>query len=567
MPAASIWPLSAKNWPELDLISSLRENYRYSKKTHRWFSVFVVLTLSESKRLAMARERMQPDRSYAELLKSLVNSSEVLRLIRDITSCTATWEEETARSVAEAAKGFELFPCFTMYFQKNLVEITGTIYPNLVFREWEGLAHLIRLQLPGRTLDLRLHTPQATFFLSPFHIRFLSILFGRLVLHHLSLTPEGKTSLLSYTPYSLEEQVVAGYLQSLEWVPCATIKLDAQDNPYIGSMLHSTSDLRRCEIPGGVREEALIRAWRLFKRLLYYSIEGEKLYTGFAILPGFRPLEYYRKRLPGLLFYHEDHRTSLEEGLPALKQFLLNANGRTMFLALYNGQIIGLLHLTQGTHRQLTSVQAWRAVMPLTTISSRGRVIFWVPLRGRQKQQIPLAVLEYRHGHLHIPLFQDIFWQELGRHLSDSCPGCMGPERLLNLKILLEMVQHSGHGAIFLVGLEKEQLDSPACPLENQVFLNQPVPLEARWLQHLAGLAKSDGALIFNDRLEALEFRARLKAATPSLPPERDDLGSGMRHQVTREFTACYPNVLGLAISQDGYISLYRHGRLVSRLY
>jgi hypothetical protein len=516
----------------------------------------------------MARERLQPDRSYAELLKSLVNSSEVVRLIRDITSCTLAWdEEEDTLLVPDRARGFELFPCFTMYFQKNLLEITGTIYPNLVSRDWEGLTHLIRLEWPGSMLDLRLHTPQSTFFLSPFHIRFLSILFGRLALHHLSLSPEGKTGFVSYTPYSLEEQVVAGYLQSLEWVPCATIKLDAQDNPYIGSMLHSSSDLRRCEMPGGVREEAIIRAWRLFKRLLYYSIEGEKLFTGFAILPGFRSLEYYRKRLPGLLMYHEDHRTSLEEGLPALKQFLLNANGRTTFLALYNGEIIGLLRLTRGTQRQLTSAKSWRAALPLTTISARGRVIFWVPLRGRHKQQIPLAVLEYRHGHLHIPLFQDIFWQELERHLSESCPSCWGSEKLTNLKALLEMMRHSGHGAILLVGLEKEQLASPVCPLENQVFLQQPVPLEPRWVQHLAGLAKSDGALIFNDHLEALEFRARLKAAAPSLPPERDDLGSGMRHQVTREFTACFPNVLGLAISQDGYISLYRHGRLVSRLY
>jgi hypothetical protein len=515
----------------------------------------------------MPKERPQPEQSYAELLKSLVNGNEVLRLIKDVTSCTAAWEEGAARSVPEMARGFDLFPCFTMYFQKNLIEIGGAIYPNLVSREWHGLAHLIRFRLPEGSLDLRLHTPQTTFLLSPFHIRFLSILFGRLVLHHLSLSPEGKTSLLAYTPYSLEEQVVAGYLQSLEWAPCATIKLDAQDNPYIGSMLHTSSDLRRCEMPGGLREEAVIRAWRLFKRLLYYSIEREKLFTGFAILPAFRPLEYYRRRLSGLLLYRENHRISLEEGLPALKQFLLNANGRNTFLALYNGQIIGLLHLTQGAHRQLTSVKAWRSVLPLTTISSRGRVMFWAPLRGRHKEQIPLTLLEYRYGHLHIPLFQDIFWQELGRHLNDSCPGCRGSENLVHLKKLLEMVRHSSHGAIFLVGLTPEQLTDAPCSLENQVFLNQPIPLEPRWLQHLAGLAKSDGALVFNDRLEALEFRARLKAAAPPLPPERDDLGSGMRHQVTREFTACYPNVLGLAISQDGYISLYRRGRLVSRLY
>jgi hypothetical protein len=236
-------------------------------------------------------------------------------------------------------------------------------------------------------------------------------------------------------------------------------------------------------------------------------------------------------------------------------------------LALYQGQIVGLLSLTRGTHRQLTSAKSWRATLPLTTISARGRVIFWVPLRGRYKQQIPLIVLEYRHGHLHIPLFQDIFWQELGRHLGESCRNCRNSGRLNNLKNLLEMVRRSGHGAIFLLGLTQEQLESAQCPLENQAFLQQPVPLDPKWLEHLAGLAKSDGALIFNDRLEATQFRARLKAAGPPLTPERDDLGSGMRHQVTREFSACYPNVLGITVSQDGYISLYRQGRLLSRLY
>ena len=81
--------------------------------------------------------------------------------------------------------------------------------------------------------------------------------------------------------------MVADYLQSLTQAPCATIKLDAQDNPYIGSMLHSAADLRRCGMLDKEREEAIIRAWRLFKRLLYYSVEGERLFTGFAILPNY----------------------------------------------------------------------------------------------------------------------------------------------------------------------------------------------------------------------------------------------------------------------------------------
>lgn len=515
----------------------------------------------------MAKARVQPSESFASSLRSLVTMPEVLRLINDITTCTVEWENYPAGIVPRQARGLELFPCHGMHFQRNLVEIKGSIYPNLVSREWEGLSHVIRLELAGLPMDLWLRTPQTTFLLSPFHIRFLSILFGRLVLHYLSLTPEGKEGLLPFTPYSLEEQVVAGYLQSLEWAPCATIKLDAQDSPYIGSMLHRPADLRRCEMPGSVREDAIIRAWRLFKRLLYYSIEGERLYTGFAMFSAARPLEYYRKRWPHLILYHEANYASLDEGVQSIKQFLLNADGRTTFLALYGGQIIGLLELTQGTHRQLTTVRPWRTVLPLATISHLGRVSFWLALKGRKNPQIPLSILEYRHGHLHIPLFQDIFWQELERQLKEICPGGHFPEAMLRLKALLQMVRGDGHGGILLLGLTAAQLEDPATPIENQVRLAQPVPLHGRWLRHLLGLAKSDGALLFNNHLEACQFRARLKATTANLPLEKDDLGSGIRHQVTREFTAWAHTILGICISQDGHISLYRHGKLVSRLY
>ena len=97
--------------------------------------------------------------------------------------------------------------------------------------------------------------------------------------------------------------------------------------------------------------------------------------------------------------------------------------------------------------------------------------------------------------------------------------------------------------------------------------LAQPVPLADAWLQHIAGLAKSDGAVIMNDRLETCQFRARLKPANICLIPDKDDLGSGMRHQVTREFSAYALDVLGICVSQDSYISLYRQGQLISRLY
>lgn len=513
----------------------------------------------------MPKTRLQYQESFAELLHVSLTTTEVQRLIHDITTCTVEWEEPAA-TVAPQARGLELFPCVALYFQRHPLEIKGTIYPNLATGDGEGLSHLVRLQLPDTLLDLRLRTSQSTFLLSPFHIRFLSILFGRLVLHHLSQTPEGKASLPTFTPYSLEEQVVAGYLQSLEWAPCATIKLDAQDNPYIGSLLHSAAALKRCEMPGSPGEEAVIRAWRLFKRLLYYSVEGERLLTGFAIMSAVRPLEYYQKRWPQLLLYHPANHTSLDEGLQSIKQFLLNADGRTTFLALYEGKIIGLLQVDQGTQRQLTTVKPWREVLPLATISYRGRVNFWIALKGRHSPRIPLSVLEYRHGHLHIPLFQDTFWQELERQLKEVCPG-LRFEAVPRLKNLLQLIRRVGHGAILLLGLTDTQLDSPDLPVENQVCLAQPVPLAEKWQRHLLGLSRSDGALIFNDRLEARQFRARLKATVLRLPPEKGDLGSGIRHQVTREFTVYCPTVLGICVSQDGHISLYRHGKLVSRLF
>ena len=500
-------------------------------------------------------------------LHTLVNSVEVLRLIHDITNCTVEWDGDLPLSVdPKTVPALELFPCFSMHVREQNLQVRGTISPNLP-HDGEGLSHLVSLELAGQRVTFRLATRQ-TYVLSPFHLRFLSMLFGRLVLQHLVLPLDDHRTYPLFTPYSLEEQVVAGYLQSLRWAPCATIKLDSQDNPYIGSMLHSEQNLRRCELPGGGQEIAIIRAWRLFKRLLYYSIEGGRLFTGFAFIPAGMPQETYQKRWPSMLLYKEDDRLSLDvEGLQALKQYLLHADGRTTFLALQAGRLVGLLHLTQGAHRQLASFRAWNSALPLTSVSSWGRVTFWIPLRGRHTSQIPLVVLEYRHGHLRIPLFQDIFWLELERQLKEVCPFCERPDPLTPLKRLLAMMQRSGHGGIFILGLTRKQLASPETPFEDEIRLENPAPLMKRWLPHLFGLAKSDGAVLFNSHLEAVAFQARLKAASTRLPPERDDLGSGMRHQVTREFTAYAPNLVGLSISQDGYLSLYRHGKLISRLF
>jgi hypothetical protein len=516
----------------------------------------------------MTKAQVQTREFISSRLNFLINTPEVLRLVNDITTCTIEWLDTPDLETLEASGGRELFPCFTTYLQRHLMEVRGVIYPNLTEND-QVIYHVIRLELADFRFFFRLRTTQTAFLLSPFHCRFLSMLFGRLVIMHLSLAGREHEGPYPFTPYSLEEQVVADYLQSLTQAPCATIKLDAQDNPYIGSMLYTAADLRRCGMLDKSREAAILRAWRLFKRLLYYSVEGERLFTGFAILTNYRSLEYYRKRWPSLLWFHEANFTSLDLGVQGLRQFLLNADGRSTFLAVHDGKIVGLLKHIQGTQRQLVTATAWRTIMPLASISSRGRISFWVTLRGRKNPRIRLSVLEYRQGHLHIPLFQDIFWRELERYLRDVCPDyhLKGTETLPRLKSLLELVRRSGHGAIFLLGLTQTQLDDPHTPIENQVHLAIPVPLAEPWLQHLVGLAKSDGAVIVNDSLEVCQFRARLKPANICLIPDQDDLGSGMRHQVTREFTAYAPGILGICVSQDSYISLYRQGKLVSRLF
>ena len=514
----------------------------------------------------MAKAHVQTREFLASRLHFLISTPEVLRLVYDITTCTIDWMDNPDLEALEASGGRELFPCFTTYLQRHLMEVRGVIYPNLTEND-QIIYHIIRVELADFQFFFRLRTTQTAFLLSPFHCRFLSMLFGRLVIMHLSLSGGEEAGMHSFTPYSLEEQVVADYLQSLTQAPCATIKLDAQDNPYIGSMLYTAADLRRCGMLDKGREEAIIRAWRLFKRLLYYSVEGERLFTGFAILNNYRPLDYYRQRWPSLLWFHEANFTSLDHGLQGLRQFLLNADGRSTFLAVHDGRIVGLLKHIQGTQRQLATVAAWRAIMPLASISHRGRISFWVTLKGRKNSRIRLSFLEYRQGHLHIPLFQDIFWQELERQVREVCPGCLLAGVMPRLKTLLELARRSGHGAIFLLGLTQTQFADPHTPIENQVRLATPAPLAEPWLQHLVGLAKSDGAVIFNDRLEACQFRARLKPANICLIPDQDDLGSGMRHQVTREFSAYAPGVLGICVSQDSYISLYRQGKLVSRLY
>ena len=61
------------------------------------------------------------------------------------------------------------------------MEVRGFIYPNLTEDE-HIIYHVIRLDLADFQFFFRLRTTQTTFLLSPFHFRFLSMLFGRLVI-------------------------------------------------------------------------------------------------------------------------------------------------------------------------------------------------------------------------------------------------------------------------------------------------------------------------------------------------------------------------------------------------
>jgi len=516
---------------------------------------------------AKAIDLVQLRQSYLDLIAS----TEVNRLLEDITTCTLSRELEASHAweLPHPKAGVELFPFLAIHTRRHRLAIQGTLFPNQEDAASGSLFHLIRLQL-GQEIDyFKLSTSQSSFLLSPFHCRFISILFGLAWFYVLAIhAGVVQQDFLAFAPYSLEEQVIARYLQSLVWIPCATVKLDAQDTPYIGTRLYTPADLKRCEIPGSSAEEALIRGVRLFKQMLYYTIEGERLFTGFAFLPPDKPLAAQQNRWPNLCLYHETQRPLLTEGLEAIKQLLLNADGRTTFLAAYHDRIVGILHLPEGTQRQLITVRSWREVLPLATISRRGRFNFWLALKGRHNKRIPLSLLEYRHGRLQIPLFQDVFWQELERQLRSICPEGNHAEAVQQLRTLFRGLQVNARGGIVLVGLSAANLQEPFVPIENEVRLAQPTPLDKRWSAILLGLAKPDGAVIMNDKLAVTHFGARLKATGLQLPPlAGDELGSGTRHQATREITAYYPDVLGICISTDGPISLYRTGRLISRLY
>ncbi len=99
--------------------------------------------------MAKTRSGSTDPESLAAQLKSLATGTEVLRLIDDVTTCSLEWTDYPASIVPPQARGLELFPCFSMYFQRHLVEVQGYIYPNLVAREWEGQGELSHVSSLG----------------------------------------------------------------------------------------------------------------------------------------------------------------------------------------------------------------------------------------------------------------------------------------------------------------------------------------------------------------------------------------------------------------------------------
>ncbi len=229
-------------------------------------------------------------------------------------------------------------------------------------------------------------------------------------------------------------------------------------------------------------------------------------------LPPHKSLSEQQRRWPNLLLYHESHQVLLNEGIEAIKQLLLNADGRTTFLSVYQDRIVGVLYLPEGTQRQLTTVRSWRDSLPLATISRRGRFNFWLALKGRHNARIPLSLLEYRQGRMQIPLFQEVFWQELDRHLRGICPDCQYPEVLQQFKQLLRGLRTNARGGILLVGLTAAKLQEPYVPIENEVRLAQPMPLQPQWSAILLGLAKPDGAVIINEKFRSNAFWGQVKS-------------------------------------------------------
>jgi hypothetical protein len=150
----------------------------------------------------MARTHVHTREFLASRLNFLITTPEVLRLVHYITTCSVEWLAHPDLEALGQSGGRELFPCITTYLQRHLREVRGVIHPNLTENE-HVIYHVIQLDLADFQFFFRLRTTQTAFLLSPFHCRFLSMLFGRLVIQHLTLAAQEQEGLRPFTAYSL----------------------------------------------------------------------------------------------------------------------------------------------------------------------------------------------------------------------------------------------------------------------------------------------------------------------------------------------------------------------------
>ena len=246
---------------------------------------------------------VQTYESVAARLRSLVTTPEVLRLINDITTCTVEWEEPAGFDRHRAGPGPAPLPLFHPAFRPPPAG---------------GQRDHLSQPAPGRSRGVPPDPPGAggpapvpaafapgrpRFCFLPFTAVFSACCSGAWCCTTCPWPPRGKGSPCPSPPIPWRSRWWRAISRAWSgrpappssWTPRTILTSAPCCTP------RRICGAARC--PASGREEAVIRAWRLFKRLLYYSVEGERLFTGFAILSSDRPLEYYRQRWPSLLWY------------------------------------------------------------------------------------------------------------------------------------------------------------------------------------------------------------------------------------------------------------------------
>ena len=112
----------------------------------------------------MVRPHVHTRDFLASRLNFLITTPEVLRLVYDITTCSVEWLDRPDLEALEHSGGRELFPCFTTYMRRHLMEVRGVIYPNLIENK-HVIYHVIRLELADFQFYFRLRTTQTAFLL------------------------------------------------------------------------------------------------------------------------------------------------------------------------------------------------------------------------------------------------------------------------------------------------------------------------------------------------------------------------------------------------------------------